>query len=125
MNFPKKIAKPAKRSSRFKSQAHLAHVRSHECANCGDKARIEAAHVRLGSRAGMGQKPDDWRCVPLCGRDGALPGCHDFQHLKGERTFWAEYANAKGHDVEALIQHMIRTSPRRAKIEAHIREMGE
>lgn len=125
MNFPRKIPKPTKRSSRFKSRAHLAHVRSHECANCGDKARIDAAHVRIGSGAGIGQKPDDWRCVPLCGRDGALPGCHDLQHLKGERTFWAEYAKAKGHTVEDLIGHMIGTSPRRSQIEQHIREQNQ
>lgn len=110
MNFPRKIPKPAKRSSRFKSQAHLAHVRSHECSFCGASAPIEAAHVRLGSGAGMGQKPDDFRAVSLC-RD-----CHAAQHSVGEGTFWED------RDPEALIDFFVRTSPRRAQIEQHIRE---
>jgi hypothetical protein len=59
MSLPPRIPKKAKRATRWRSQAHLAFVRSFACANCGSMVSIEAAHVRLGSGAGMGTKPDD------------------------------------------------------------------
>lgn len=65
---------------------------------------IEVAHVRLGSGAGTGQKPDDWRTVSLC-RDH-----HAEQHRVGERTFW------KGFDIEALIDAFCNTSPKAHEI---------
>jgi hypothetical protein len=105
--FPRKILKAPKRASRWRSQAHAAHVRRHECAMCGSVTNIEFAHVRLGSGAGISQKPDDWRAVSLC---GGPDGCHQRQHNVGEATFW------KGKDVEALIDFYCRTSPRAAQI---------
>jgi hypothetical protein len=68
----------------------------------------------------MGQKPDDWRTVPLCAGphsniDEQL-GCHNRQHIVGEQTFW------KGRDVEALIAEFVKASPRRAQIEQIMRE---
>lgn len=111
--LPRRIPKPPKRSSRWRSQAHLSFVRSFVCARCSGVRKTEAAHVRLGSGAGMGQKPDDWRAVPLCtGADG----CHAYQHQIGEETFWANT------DVEALIASLIKASPRRHEIEAVQRE---
>jgi hypothetical protein len=80
---------------------------------CGATAPIEVAHVRLGSGAGIGQKPDDWRTVSLCGGSG---GCHARQHRVGEATFW------RGKDVEALIREFIAASPRRAQIQQEQRE---
>lgn len=78
---------------------------------------IEAAHVRLGSGAGIGQKPDDWRTVSLCGYQAPDNfGCHARQHKQGEETFW------KGRDVEALISAFIKASPKRHEIEAIQRE---
>lgn len=75
-------------------------------------AGIEAAHVRLGSHTGMGQKPDDWRVVSLC------KDCHQRQHT-GEATFW------KGRDVEALIAAFCHASPKRREIEAAKRERND
>jgi hypothetical protein len=120
--LPRAIPKPAKRASRWKSPAHLNFVRSRACSVCGSVTNIEAAHVRLGSGAGVGQKPDDWRAVSLCGGphsniDGQL-GCHNRQHIIGEQTFWAEC------DVEALIAAFIKASPKRHEIEAIRRERG-
>lgn len=43
---------------------------------------IHAHHVRLGSQAGMGQKPSDYRCVPLCAYE------HDLLHKTGEKEYW-------------------------------------
>lgn len=102
--LPRRIPKAPKRASRWRSQAHCNFVRSHECSTgCGGRP-IEVAHVRLGSGAGMSQKPDDWRTVSLC-RD-----CHRRQHEVGEETFW------KGKDVEALIEAFCRASPKAVEI---------
>jgi hypothetical protein len=77
---------------------------------CGDMTAIEAAHVRLGSGAGLGQKPDDFRTVSLC------KFCHKRQHFNGEETFW------RGRDVEALIAAFIKASPKRQEIERVMKE---
>lgn len=108
--LPRAIPKQPKRASRWKSQAHCNFVRSRVCSTCGETAGIEVAHVRLGSGAGMGQKPDDWRTVSLC-RD-----CHRRQHEVGEATFW------KGKDVEALIEAFCRASPKAVEIRNAKRE---
>jgi hypothetical protein len=83
-------------------------------------SNISAAHVRLGSNAGIGQKPDDWRTVPLCdgvNADG-LYACHKRQHVIGEKSFW------KDTDVEALIREFIKASPKRREIEQEMQERG-
>jgi hypothetical protein len=64
---------------------------------------IEVAHVRNGSGAGIGQKPDDWRTVSLC------KWCHANQHSMGEESFWRNTGKA---------------SPKRAEIEAIRKERG-
>jgi hypothetical protein len=107
----RKLPKKQKRSTRFRSQRHCSHIRQHACAACDADSPIEVAHYRLGSGAGMGQRPHDWSAAPLC-RD-----CHSLQHSRGERTFWQE----AGKDPLAVIEALIRTSPVRAEIEAHRR----
>lgn len=74
---------------------------------------IEAAHVRLGSGAGMGQKPDDFLAVPLC---GGLDGHHALQHRQGEETFWTAYQEASGQTVEQLIADLCKASPKAGDI---------
>lgn len=102
--LPPRIPKPAKRATRWRSMAHCNFVRSHACAKCGSVWAIEVAHVRLGSGAGIGQKPHDWRTVSLCRE------CHMRQHREGEATFW------HGRDVEALIDAFCKASPKAAEI---------
>lgn len=68
---------------------------------------IEAAHVRIGSHAGMGQKPDDWQATSLCAPH------HRQQHEQGEVSFWLE----AGVDVRVLIEAFIKASPKRREIE--------
>lgn len=111
--LPRRIPKQAKRSTRWRSQAHCNFVRSHECSvpGCGGRP-IEVAHVRNGSGAGMGQKPCDHRTVSLC-RD-----CHDRQHSVGEVTFW----KAAGVDPEALIEAFCKASPKSREIAQAKRE---
>jgi hypothetical protein len=108
--LPPRIPKKPKRATRWRSQAHANFVRSHACSACGSMTAIEFAHVRLGSGAGIGTKPDDWRGVSLCRE------CHRRQHNAGERSFW------NGIDVEALIAAFIKASPRRHQIEQEMRE---
>lgn len=110
--LPPKIPKKAKRASRWRSQKHCNHVRSHACTVCHETAGIEVAHVRLGSGAGMGQKPDDWRTVSLC------KVCHQKQHTVGEKTFWT------GRDVEGTIYAFQRSSPAWLQIKDAMRERG-
>ena len=105
--LPPRIAKRSKRDTRWRSPAHCNFVRSHHCAIAGGMdVPIEVSHVRIGSGAGVGQKPDDHRTVPLCSTH------HRRQHEVGERTFWA------GIDVEALIDAFCRASPKAAEIRA-------
>jgi hypothetical protein len=123
MALPRRIPLPAKRDGRWRSPAHTKWIAGFACVICGSMRNTVAAHVRLGSHAGMGMKPDDWRCVPLCdgphsNADGQL-GCHDRQHIVGEETFW------KGRDVEAMIEEFIAASPKRADIRAAQRERRE
>lgn len=114
--LPQRIPKPPKRASRWRSQAHLSFVRSHRCCvrDC-NAMPIEAAHVRNGSGAGIGRRPDDHRAVSLC-RDH-----HAEQHRLGEETFWRTVAM---RDVEALIIEFCRASPKRLEIEAVKKERG-
>lgn len=112
--LPPRIPQKRKRDSRWRSPAHTKFVRSHACCRCGSMAGIEVAHVRMGSGAGMGQKPDDWRTVSLCVACHRLSG--PAQHNVGERAFW------KGVDLEALIEAFIKASPRRHDIERIRRE---
>lgn len=76
-------------------------------------AGIEVAHVRLGSGAGVGQKPDDWNTVSLC-RD-----CHAEQHRVGERTFW------KDRPIRELVAAFCSTSPKRHEIERIRKERAD
>ena len=102
--LPPKLPKKPKSESRWRSRRHCDFVRGHACANCGSLAGIEVAHVRIGSGAGMGQKPDDWRTVSLC------RGCHESQHT-GERTFWDRYRKEHGCTVNDLIEAYCKASP--------------
>lgn len=113
--LPRRIPKALKRASRWRSQAHCNFVRGFACSACGNTAAIEVAHVRLGSGAGTGQKPDDWRTVSLC------QPCHQYQHTIGEPRFWAIQA-AHGVEVEKLVAEFIKASPKRHEIEQVQRE---
>lgn len=114
--LPRRITVAAKRSLRWRSPAHTTWVRGFHCCVCGSATNIEAAHVRLGSNTGIGQKPDDWRVVPLCAgpnsnKDGHL-GCHNRQHIVGEKTFWGDAEV----DPEALLLELAKASPKAADI---------
>lgn len=126
MTLPARLPKKQKRASRWRSQAHTKYVRGFACAMCGSFTNVEAAHVRLGTNTGIGQKPDDWRTVPLCAGphsniDGHL-GCHNIQHLRGEASFWEAYEVSHDQTVERLIAELIKASPKRHEIERIMKE---
>lgn len=74
------------RQPRERDEAHLAALRRCQCISCGLDAGCEAAHVRTnrgpGTGGGMGMKPHDRNCLPLC------VGCHRQQHAEGEQIFY-------------------------------------
>lgn len=118
--LPPRIAKKPKRATRWRSPAHCNFVRSHACCKCGSTAGVQVAHVRSGSGAGMGQKPDDWRTVSLCAechKDGA-----NAQHIIGEPEFWKRFTRETGVPVGDLIAAFIKASPKRHEIERVMKE---
>ena len=88
-----KDAAPVKRKQRREgdSPKHRAWIRQAQCLalhysvgpHC--RGRVQAAHIRTGTDGGMGKKPHDKWCVPLC----ALH--HGEQHQVGETRFWKKY----------------------------------
>lgn len=108
--LPARIPKKPKRATRWRSQAHCNFVRSHGCSVLGCDGRpIEVAHVRMGSGAGIGQKPDDWNVVSLCRYH------HAEQHRLGEWTFWKHIGERDPWDLR---DEFIKASPKRHEIEA-------
>lgn len=68
------------KTERLRSPRHLAWVRTLPCSVPGcDSDDIHAHHVRKG--AGIGLKPADGNCTPLCFEH------HAEIHLNGSRTF--------------------------------------
>jgi len=74
----------------FRSERHLAHVRTLACAcGCGvvpgnELNPIEAAHVRTATDGCAGEKPSDVFVLPLAAR------CHRIQHSMSEAAFWRD-----------------------------------
>ena len=110
MTLPPRIPKKPKRETRWRSRAHCDFVRSHACCACYSTAAIEVAHLRLGSGAGMGQKPDDWRTVSLCRE------CHAEQHSVGEESYWELFRCQIGTSVHELIEGFCKASPKASEI---------
>lgn len=90
----------------FRSEVHLAWVRTQPCYICGRHHHIAAAHISKGTDGAKGVKPSDIYVLPLC--DGFLAGwdfvgCHNRQHNLGEVAFWSEHggpARAVGAALE-------------------------
>jgi hypothetical protein len=111
--LPRRIPKAPKRASRWRSIAHCNFVRSHFCCVPGCPGMpIEVAHVRRGSGAGVGQKPDDWNTLSLC-RDH-----HAQQHRIGEQSF----EQAHKIDMRRMADEFSARSPKAADIRAVRRE---
>jgi hypothetical protein len=111
--LPRKIPKPPKRATRWRSQAHCNFVRGHGCCvpECPDRP-IEVAHVRRGSGAGVGQRPDDFYTISLCREH------HAEQHRMGEVSFERRHRI----NMAELATEFAAQSPKRAEIERIQRE---
>ncbi len=87
---------PRQRKPRRRDKDHLAAVSQLPCAvpGCG-RMPVHVAHLRYASAVddaricGKGEKPDDWRVLPLCPEHhlhGPLA-----QHAMNEEAFWREH----------------------------------
>lgn len=72
----------------IRDEKHRRFIASLPCCNCGGD-RVQAAHIRFQNGGGMGLKPCDSQCVPLC------CDCHAKQHEIGEKKFWKNIEAAK------------------------------
>lgn len=76
------------RRPRLHDEAYLAWLRTRRCIACNSAPPCDAAHIREGSErhdkpmTGMGRKPDDKWCLPLC------HDCHAAQHRFGTELAW-------------------------------------
>jgi hypothetical protein len=107
---------------RKENEKHRRFIASLPCCVTGLEKSSQCAHIRSGTGGGMGYKPDDTWCVPLCFLE------HDKQHRIGERLYWGEGLElakklAKGlHKFtgnERVARKLIR------KFRAEIRNQGE
>ena len=91
--IPPRATAAWQRQPRLKDAAYLAFIRRQPCCVCGRPGPSHAAHIRSGypdagwRATGMGEKPDDWRTLPLCALDH-LNG-PNAQHRSNERAWWA------------------------------------
>jgi len=68
---------------KIRSEKHRRFIAGLPCVYCR-KSPCQAAHIRNGHEGGMGLKPCDSLCVPLC------PDCHEIQG-RSERKFWDRF----------------------------------
>lgn len=108
----KKRPKPkmgVRQSSVLRSARHLRWVRSLPCIAVCKSGPIEAAHVRHGlppgEMAGIGIKPADYWCVPMCAEH------HREAHQKGHETFEREHLPPGVTMAELAIRVYAQASP--------------
>lgn len=102
--LPRRLEKPGRFNApkRVRSPSHMAWVRGFACVCCGGGENMHAHHVRLGSHAGLGQKPGDDVTVSLCAT------CHNRVHTMGEDSFQRFHKL----DLLALAEEFARRSPK-------------
>ena len=74
---------------RYKNEKYRKWLARYPCIICGDDTTTEACHVRyafaaIGKASGIGKKPHDYYCVPMCGKH------HRLQHSGNEFGFWTD-----------------------------------
>lgn len=69
------------KTKRIEDKKHLKLIRQLPCCICG-RVGVEVHHIRMGNNGGIGRKPGDSLCVPLCSMH------HRELHNTGERRFW-------------------------------------
>lgn len=79
----------------FKSVKYRRWIASLPCVKCGSHY-VQAAHIRSRTGGGMGYKPSDKWCFPLCCEAGN--NCH-YKFDKHEDDFWTEEMVDKAKDL--------------------------
>ena len=72
----------------YRSEKHRRFVADLPCCMC-ESPDVQAAHIRHQTGGGMGLKPGDNWCIPLC------VACHGEQHRVGELKFFPDIDRAK------------------------------
>ena len=93
----------------LRNRVHRQWVATHRCSvlGCWDDD-VQAHHVKIGNLkagGGIGVKPGDERCVPLCQLHH-----HELDSVTGEADFWATHGIRNAHDPESLWKHYARRS---------------
>ena len=70
----------------YQNEAYKGWIRMQPCAKCGMVGFSVAHHERGLGGGGVGMKPPDYYCVPLCNN------CHYERHTTGYLTFWEGYS---------------------------------
>lgn len=120
--IPKRRTRPRmmapKEDAPIRCPGHLKWVRGFACVcseidptGCG--GRMEAAHVRRGTNAGVGIKPGDNWTYPACSNH------HAEQHRIGEQTFEKTYR----FSLKQIAERMWRVSPHRITYERKQEEL--
>lgn len=91
--IPKVLAPYLRREDEGDCPQHRAWLRQQPCLVSGSSCsgpccagRMHAHHVRSAADSGIGKKPPDDRCVPLCAAH------HDELHRIGAQTFGRKYS---------------------------------
>jgi hypothetical protein len=66
---------------------------------------VEAHHVRVGTDGGIGLKPSDWWCVPICLQ----------HHREHDALGWQSFEAKHGIDLRFLASDLAAKSPHRFK----------
>ena len=96
MTQPMHLRKP------HRNPEYLDFVRSHRCCVTDSFWDVVAHHVRMGRKAGTGQKPSDYHVVPLTNER------HNELHAIGERSFWEKTKVDPNIIIYSLLTEYIR-----------------
>ena len=123
MLLPKgrKVGRIVKPGARWRSKAHLDHVRAQRCCVPGCfRQPVEAHHPLKGpERKARGMKASDHNALPLCGGpDGGHHRGQDSPHHDGDEDRWME---RHGIDRDATIERLQQSSPVAGAIATHLR----
>lgn len=106
---PKKKGKSGRQGEVKRDANYLALVRKCPCLACDCDPAGVAAHVRMSRAgkpiAGMGIKPGDQWCLPLC--DACHVSSPNAQHVVGELKFYSDL----GLDPIVICQRLYSASP--------------
>jgi hypothetical protein len=72
------------KTERIEDEAYREYIRSQPCFVTNSRQRSEMAHLRVGSKTGGAQRPNDFDSHPL------HPTEHRLQHQIGEISYWRD-----------------------------------